>query len=263
MKTRNKVLIADDEAEFRADLQTAIEQNQYRVITASNKTQAQELVRRENPDLVILGTIAPRGDAFLFHQWLKRNSNFCKLPLIVIDASPDKQLIKGWTKDEGLRLDAEGYFCKPVKPEALLPFIEKLLDRTTTKIKILVVDDHVVAREGICTLLNLQKDIEVVGEAIDGKEAIMKTRQLAPDVVLMDIVMPVMDGLEATRQICKEYQDTTVLILSQYDDEDTRRAGYQAGAVGFIPKSSASSNLIADIRNASKMEGTNQYIGKN
>jgi len=128
-----------------------------------------------------------------------------------------------------------------------------LLDRTTRKIKVLVVDDHAVAREGICTLLNLQRDIEVIGEATDGKEAITKTRQLAPDIVLMDIVMPVMDGLEATRQICKEYQNTRVLILSQHDNEDIKFASYQAGAIGFIPKNSASTNLITTVRDAGKM----------
>ena len=253
MEMKNKVLIADDEPDFKGELQRTIEHNNYHVVTASNRTQAQEMVRCENPHLIILGTIAPRGDAFLFHQWLKRNQNFGDIPLIVIDASPNKQLTQGWTKDEGLRLDAEGYFCKPVKPEALLPFIEKLLDRTTRKIKVLVVDDHAVAREGICTLLNLQRDIEVIGEATDGKEAITKTRQLAPDIVLMDIVMPVMDGLEATRQICKEYQNTRVLILSQHDNEDIKFASYQAGAVGFIPKNSASANLITTVRDAGKI----------
>lgn len=260
MKTKGKILIADDEAEFKAELQATLEGQKYQVVTAGNKTQAQEMTRRENPDLVILGTLAPRGDAFLFHQWLKRSQNFGNLPLIVIDASPDKQLTRGWTKDEGLRLEAEDYFSKPVKTEALLPFVEKLLDKITLKIKVLIADDHVVAREGIRTLLNLQKDIEVVGEAIDGREAVMKTRQLAPDVVLMDIVMPLMDGLEATRQIC---QDTRVLILSQYDDEDTILASHQAGAVGFIPKNSASARLLNDIRTASRMEKSQHAISKN
>ncbi len=259
MKTRGKIIIADDETEFKAELQATLEGQHYQVVTVGNKTQAQEMTRRESPDLVILGTLAPRGDAFLFHQWLRRSQHFSELPLIVIDASPDKQLTRGWTKDEGLRLEAEDYFSKPVNPTSLLPFIEKLLDKVTLKIKVLIADDHVVAREGIRTLLNLQKDIEVVGEAIDGKEAVVKTRQLAPDIVLMDIVMPLMDGLEATRQIC---QDTRVLILSQYDDEDTILASYQAGAVGFIPKNSASTRLINDIRTASKTEKSQHAISK-
>jgi DNA-binding NarL/FixJ family response regulator len=252
METKNKILIIDDEPEFKADLQAAIEQNNYKVITAASKAQAQEIIRREKPDLIVLGTIAPRGDAFLFHQWLKRNPNLSCLPLIVIDASPEKQLIKGWAKDEGLRLESEDYFCKPLNPTAIIPFIDKLLDRTTRKIKVLVVDDHSVTREGIRTLLSLQKDIEVIGEAIDGKEAVIKTIKLTPDVVLMDIVMPVMDGLEATREICQKCQNTKVLILTQYNDDDSALASYQAGAFGFIPKSTASSHLITGIRTASK-----------
>jgi CheY-like chemotaxis protein len=185
------------------------------------------------------------------------------LPLIAIDASPEKQLIKGWTKDEGLRLEAEDYFCKPLKPTALLPFIEKLLDRTTKKIKVLVVDDHAVSREGIRTLLSLQKDIEVIGEAVDGRDAVTKALKLAPDVVLMDIVMPNMNGFEATREICQKCQNTKVLILTQYEDEDSALASYQAGACGFIPKSTASSRLIKDISTANQGKKMIDLAGKN
>ena len=252
MKTRGTILIIDDEPEFKAELQITIEQYRFKVVTANSKIQAQEILRHEKPALIILGTITPRGDAFLFHQWLKHNPNFNSLPLIVIDATSEKQLTKGWTKDEGLRLDAEDYFCKPIKPSTLIPFIDKLLDRTTRKIKVLVVDDHAVAREGIRTLLNLQRDIEVIGEAADGKEAIAKTIKLMPDVILMDIVMPIMDGLEATRQICKGRPKTKVLILSQYDAEENILLCNQIGASGFIPKSSASSRLIKDIRTVAR-----------
>src|SRR4030042_1628608 len=100
METSGKILLIDDEREFKAELQAAIEQSNYHVLFASTKSQAQNIVRHTKPSLIILGTIAPRGDAFLFHQWLKRNCNFNNIPLIVIDASPEKQLIKGWTKYE-------------------------------------------------------------------------------------------------------------------------------------------------------------------
>ena len=210
METRGKILVVDDEPEFKTALQVFFEQQNYQVIVVSNKVQAKNMMRYEKPDLVILGTIMPRGDAFIYHQWLKRSSHFYDIPLLVIDATPEKQLIKGWTRDEGLRLEAEDYFCKPVKPESLLPFIEKLVDSTTNKIKVLIADDHPVTREGIRTLLNLQKDIEVIGEAINGKEAIAKTLKLMPDVVLLDIVMPVMDGLEATRAIGKLCKKTKI-----------------------------------------------------
>jgi DNA-binding NarL/FixJ family response regulator len=250
MAGRGNILIVDDDVEFVAGLQQTIEQYNYHVVPATNKTEAQQIMRTTKPDLIILGTIAPRGNAFLFHNWLKRNQNFNSLPIIIIDAAPEKQLIKGWTKDEGLRLEAEGYLCKPLNPSALLAFINKLLDKQSKKIKVLVADDHAIAREGIRTLLNLQKDIEIVGEAVDGREAVSKVHKLAPDIVLMDIVMPGVDGLEATRRISKECNRTKVLILSQYYDEDSKYASYQAGAMSFIPKNSASSQLITAIRKA-------------
>jgi DNA-binding NarL/FixJ family response regulator len=119
---------------------------------------------------------------------------------------------------------------------------------------VLVADDHAVVREGIRTLVSLQKDMQVVGEAMDGRDAIEKTFQLLPDVVLMDIVMPGMNGLEATKQICKGCEHVKVLMLTQYDDEENVLASDQAGAFGFIPKKSASSQLLAGIRSASRGE---------
>jgi len=254
MGSKAKILVVDDEFEFRTDLQEALEAGDYQVLIARDKVQAQERAQSEPPELVVLGTIAPRGDAFLLHQWLKRSPKFRDLPVIVVDASPEKQLIKGWRRDEGLRLEADDYFCKPVEPVSIVPQIEKLLDRVTRRIKVLVADDHAVVREGIRTLVSLQKDMQVVGEAMDGRDAIEKTFQLLPDVVLMDIVMPGMNGLEATKQICKGSEHVRVLMLTQYDDEENVLASDQAGAVGFIPKKSASSHLLAGIRSASRGE---------
>ena len=252
MEERAKILVVDDELEFIAGLQTTLAAKDYQVLTASNKTQAQELARREEPDLVVLGTIVPRGDAFLLDQWLKQTPNFSDLPIIVVDAQPEKQLIKGWRREEGLQVEAEDFLRKPIEPAALVPRIEKLLDKVTRRIKVLVVDDHTVVREGIHSLLSLQRDMQVVGQAVDGREAVEKTRQLLPDVVLMDIVMPGLNGLEATKQICKECKQARVLMLTQYDDEENILASEQAGAFGFIPKRSASSQLLAGIRAASR-----------
>ncbi len=190
----------------------------------------------------------PRGDAFQLHQWLKQSPDFREVPLIVVDAAPEKRVIKGWRMDEGLKLEAEQYVSKPVGADSLVAWAEKFLDKTLKRIKVLVVDDHAVVREGICALLSLQKDMEVVGEAIDGQDAIEKVRRLMPNVTVMDIVMPVMSGLEATKRISKEYPDTRVLILTQYDEEENMFVAKQVGAYGFIAKNAASSDLLTGIR---------------
>lgn len=116
------------------------------------------------------------------------------------------------------------------------------------KIRVLVVDDHTIVRDGIRALLALVADIEVVGEAANGREALEKTRELTPDVVLMDIAMPIMNGLEATRRIHKEFPKTKVLVLTQYDEDEYIFSIIEAGAQGFISKAAASSELASGIR---------------
>jgi len=116
------------------------------------------------------------------------------------------------------------------------------------KIRVLVVDDHTIVRDGICSLLGLTPDIEVIGEAANGKEALEVLRKLTPDVVLMDLAMPVMGGLEATRRIAKEFPRIKVLALTQYDDREYAFPIIEAGACGFISKTAASSELASGIR---------------
>jgi len=117
-----------------------------------------------------------------------------------------------------------------------------------SKIRVLVVDDHAILRDGISALLALQEDIEVVGEAAEGREAIEKARQLAPDVVIMDIAMPLMDGLEATRTIRKENPKTRVLILTQYDNKEYVSSSLKVGASGCVPKRAVAAELVSAIR---------------
>ena len=116
------------------------------------------------------------------------------------------------------------------------------------KIKVLVVDDHTIVRDGIVALLSLAGDIDVVGEATNGSEALKKAGELLPDVVLMDISMPVMGGLEATRRICKDFPKIKVLVLTQYDDKEYFFPVMESGASGFISKAAASSELATGIR---------------
>ena len=116
------------------------------------------------------------------------------------------------------------------------------------KIRVLIADDHAIMREGIRALLDLQEDMEVVGEASDGNEAVEKARDLAPDVAIMDIAMPGMDGLEATRRMRKRNPNLKVLVLTQYDNREYILSVIKAGASGYVPKRALSSELVTAIR---------------
>ncbi|OGO24991.1 MAG: DNA-binding response regulator [Chloroflexi bacterium RBG_16_50_9] len=116
------------------------------------------------------------------------------------------------------------------------------------KIKVLIVDDHAIMRDGIRALLSINDDIQVAGEASDGKEAIKKMSELEPDVVVMDIAMPGMDGMEATRQIIKANVKVKILILTQHDNKEYILSAIKAGAAGFVPKRAMGSELVSAIR---------------
>jgi DNA-binding NarL/FixJ family response regulator len=115
------------------------------------------------------------------------------------------------------------------------------------KIMVLIVDDHTLVREGIRSLLTLADDIEIIGEATNGEEAIEKAKELLPDVVLMDLAMPITGGLEAMRRISKELSATRVLVLTQYDDPEYVIPAIAAGARGFVTKMTSSSELTSAI----------------
>ena len=122
------------------------------------------------------------------------------------------------------------------------------------KIKVLIADDHTLVRDGIRALLVLAADIEVVGEAATGKEALEQVKELRPDVVLMDLMMPTMSGLDATRRIRREFPETKVLALTQYDDSEYVIPVIEAGARGFITKMAAFAELASAIQAVSKGE---------
>lgn len=116
------------------------------------------------------------------------------------------------------------------------------------KIRVLIADDHTILREGVRTLLELYDDIEVVGEAADGKEAVEKAAQLCPDIVLMDIAMPGLGGLEATVEIRKISPKTRILVLTQYDDREYIYRFLKVGAAGYVLKKAAGTELVSAIR---------------
>ncbi len=116
------------------------------------------------------------------------------------------------------------------------------------KIRILIADDHALVRAGIAAYLNMSDEFEVVGEAADGVEAIEVAMKLKPDVILMDIAMPTLGGLEATLEIKKRYPEIKVLVLTQYDDAVYVRRFLKAGASGYLLKKAVATDLIAAIK---------------
>ena len=120
------------------------------------------------------------------------------------------------------------------------------------RITVLLAEDHQVVREGFRSLLEHEPDIEVIGEAETGRQAVQLTRKLRPAVVVMDIAMPLLNGLEATRQIRKDFPDTKVLILSAHSDDAYVEQVAELGAAGFLLKQTSSHNLATAIREVQK-----------
>jgi DNA-binding NarL/FixJ family response regulator len=121
-------------------------------------------------------------------------------------------------------------------------------------VRVLLADDQALIREGLAIILNTQPDFEVVGQAANGQEAVDLVARYRPDVVLMDIRMPVMDGIEATRRIKHAYPATHILILTTYDEDDLIFEGIRAGASGYLLKDITRDRLIAAIRGAAQGE---------
>lgn len=250
-KKKEKILIIDDEPTFVDACRRTLEAKGYHVSSALTTTQAKDMIKVD-PSLVILGTMAPAGQAFAMYRWLGEHPRYKEIPLLIIDARYEERPIRGWRRFEGIQLDGDEYLYKPIEPASLVPRIQSLLDAKTKRIRVLVVDDHTMVRTGICSVVSLQKDMEVVGEAVDGRDAFDKALRLLPHVALVDIVMPVMSGIEATKLIHKECPETKVLVLTQYDEEENMIIAKQSGAYGFIPKKAASSDLIRGIRYVSQ-----------
>jgi DNA-binding NarL/FixJ family response regulator len=115
-------------------------------------------------------------------------------------------------------------------------------------VRIIIADDHILVREGIQAMLESEPDLEVIGEAADGREALELCRELCPDLVLMDVRMPVMDGLEATREIKRECPETSVLMVTTYESSDYLFEAIKAGAAGYVLKNVSKPQLSNALR---------------
>ncbi len=121
-------------------------------------------------------------------------------------------------------------------------------EETVPKIRIVVADDHAIVRQGTCHLLQREPDLEVVGEASDGEAAVRVIGQLRPDVAIVDIAMPKLNGIEVTRQVKKLYPSISILILTAYDDDEYIWALLEAGATGYLLKDADSREVVEAVR---------------
>jgi len=115
-------------------------------------------------------------------------------------------------------------------------------------IRVLIAEDHAIVRKGVRSLLSLEKDIQVIGEATNGREAIRLVSELKPDVILMDLVMPAMDGIQAIRMIKQDHPDARVLVLTSFATDDKIFPAIKAGALGYLLKDSDPAELVTAIR---------------
>ena len=120
--------------------------------------------------------------------------------------------------------------------------------RTVRKIRVMLADDHLVVRMGLAAIISIERDMEVVGEAADGAEAVKLAAELHPDIVIMDIMMPKLDGVAATAEIRKRNPDTQILILTTFGTSDDLRRALEVGATGALVKDSAQTELVSAIR---------------
>jgi len=121
-------------------------------------------------------------------------------------------------------------------------------------IKILIADDHPLIRQGLRVIIEAQPDLELVGEASNGEQAVQQALTLHPDIVIMDLQMPIMDGLSATREIAQADPQAQVLVLTSFPDDDNVYTAIKAGAMGFLLKDSSADYLLDAIRTVSRGE---------
>lgn len=117
-------------------------------------------------------------------------------------------------------------------------------------VRVMIVDDHAVVRSGLAAFFAAFPDLELIGEAENGAEALVRCQLLKPDVILMDLIMPGMDGVSATRQIKEKYPDIKVIVLTSFQDDDLVQGALQAGAIGYLMKNVTARDLAAAIRSA-------------
>jgi len=236
---RTKILVVDDHRMYRDGLKALLSrENDMDVVgEAENGEEAIVKTRELRPDVILMDVKMPVMDGVEATRRILAEMPGTKI--LALTMCSESECSYGI-----MRAGARRYISKGGDIKELTAAIRKETMRT----RILIVDDHQMYREGLKAMLARQADMEVVGEADNGLDAVAKALELHPGVILMDVNMPIMDGAEATSRILAELPDTKILALSIQADDGFMASMLRAGAVGYILKGSDSEKLFGIIR---------------
>jgi DNA-binding NarL/FixJ family response regulator len=237
MKTR--IMVVDDHRMYRDGLKALLSrQNDMEIVgEAENGQEAIARTRKLRPDVILMDVKMPVMDGVEATRRILAEMPDMKILALTMCSEVE-------CKSGIMRAGARGYILKGGDFEELTAAIRK----ETMKTRILIVDDHQVYRDGLKAMLARQNDMEVVGEAENGLDAVTKAREHRPDVILMDVNMSVMDGAEATSRILAELPSTKILALSIQADDGFMSSMLRAGAMGYVLKGCDSEKLFDIIR---------------
>lgn len=226
----SRILVVDDEPVVRGVVVELLSGAGHEIVTAESGEQALALL--DDVDLLLcdVGLPGVSGGAVVEAARGRRPG----LPVLLMTGDPDDQ--------------SPGALAKPFSPSDLLESVAGALGRP--RFRVVVAEDHPAVRASLVAYLDAQEDIVVVGEAENGVQALELAEREAPDFVLMDIRMPVVGGIEATRTIKERRSRTRVVLLSAYEQDELIEAGLEAGAEGFLLKGASGSELVAAVRRA-------------
>ena len=243
MKT--KILIVDDHRMYRDGLKAMLAR-QIDMVVVGEAENGQEAITRTHelhPNVILMDVKMPVMDGVEATRRIL--AEMPDMKILALTMCSEQECSYGI-----MNAGARGYISKGGDFEELTAAIRKETART----RILIVDDHQMYREGLKAMLACQPDMVVVGESENGLDAVAKARELHPDIILMDVNMPVMNGAEATSRILAELPNTKILALSIQADDGYMASMLQAGAVGYVLKGSSSEKLFDIIRRTAGSE---------